>query len=42
MTYVVTVPEDVAGISRTLLPIKAAIALSMGACDQALLILQQM
>jgi hypothetical protein len=39
MTYVVTVPEDVAGISRIHLAIKAAIFLVMEACDQAPLIL---
>jgi len=42
MTYVVTVQEDVAGISRTYLPIMAAITLFMDACDQAPLILPQM
>jgi len=42
MTSVVTVPEDVAGISRTCLPIKAAIFLSMDACDHGPLILPKM
>jgi len=42
MTYVVTVPEDVAGISRTHLTIKAAIFLFVEAFDQAPLILPKM
>ena len=42
MKYVVTVPEDVAGISRTYLPIKAAISFCMDAFDQAPLILPKM
>jgi len=39
MKYVVTVPENVAGISHTKLPMKAAIFLYMDACKQAPLIL---
>jgi len=42
MTYVVTDPEDVAGISRTHLAIKADIFLFMEACDQAPFILPKM
>ena len=42
MIYVVTVPEDVAGISRTYVPITAAISLFMDACDEMPLIFQQM
>jgi len=42
MKYVVTVPEDVAGISRTYLPIPAAISCIIDACDQAPLILPKM
>jgi len=42
MTYVVTVPEDVAGISHTYRPIKAAISLFMDAHDQAPLILPKL
>jgi len=34
MKEVVTVPEDVAGISRMYLPVMAAIPLPMDACDQ--------
>jgi len=42
MKYVVNVPEDVAGIPCTYLPIKAAIYLFMNAGDQAPLILLKM
>jgi len=42
MKYVVTVPEDVAEISCTYLPRKAAISLFMDAWDQAPLILPKM
>jgi len=42
MKYVVTVPEDVARISCTYLPIKAAISFFMDAFDQAPLILSKM
>jgi len=42
MKYVVTVLEDVAGISSTYLPIKAAISLLMDACDQVPLMLPKM
>jgi len=42
MKWVVTVPEDVARISRTYLPIKAAMSFFMDACDQAPLILPKM
>jgi len=39
MKYVLTVTEDVARISRTYLPIKAAIFLLMDASDEAPLII---
>jgi len=39
---VVTIPEGVVAISRTCLPIKAAISFIMNACDQAPLILPKM
>jgi len=42
MKYVVTVPEIVAGISRTYLPIKAAMCCFMDARDQAPLILPKL
>jgi len=42
MAWVVTVPEDVAVISRIILPVQAAIFLFMGACDHAPLILPKM
>ena len=42
MKQVVTVLEDVAGISRTYLLIKPAISLFMDACDQAPLLLRKM
>ena len=42
MKYVVTVPEDVSGISRTYLPIRASIRLFIDACDQAPLIIPTM
>jgi len=42
MKYVVTVPEDVAGISRTYLPIRASIRLFIDACDPAPLIILTM
>ena len=42
MKEVVTVPEDVARISHTYLPIKASISIFMDACDQGPLILPKM
>jgi len=42
MKEVATVPEDVAGIIRTYLPIKAATSLFMNASDQAPVVLPQM
>jgi len=42
MTHVVAISEDVAGISRTHLGIKAAILLFMEAFDQAPLVLLKM
>jgi hypothetical protein len=42
MKSVVTVPEDVATISGTYLPIEAAISFHMDGCDQAPLILPKM
>jgi hypothetical protein len=39
MKYIVTVPEDVARISRTYLPIQAAIFFFLDVCNQAPLIL---
>ena len=42
MKSVVTVPEDVVGISHTYLPIKAAISVFMDACDQSPLIIRKM
>jgi len=41
MKYVVTVWEDMTGISLTYLPIKAGISFFMDACDQMPLILQK-
>jgi hypothetical protein len=42
MKYVVTVPEDVARISSTYMPIKAVISFFMDVCDHAPLILPKM
>jgi len=42
MKYVDTVLEDVAGISRAYLPMKAAISLFMDACDYVPLMLLKM